>query len=146
LLEFGDVIERVGGQAVNTTRTFDILEARVSPGTEVTVRVVRKGEYVDATLVAASATPPEDPERAARLGLVLRARPGSGAEIVSVEEGTAAARADLVAGDLITSIGDQARPTPAQVRRAYADAGDGTWLLVGVLRDERHLVIALEKR
>jgi len=145
-LEFGDVIERVGGQPVNTTRTFGILEARVPPGTEVTVRVVRKGEYVDTAIVAASATPPEDPELAARLGLVLRARTGSGAEIVSVEEGTAAARADLAAGDLITSIGDQARPTPAQVRRAYADASDGTWLLVGIRRDNRHLVVALEKR
>jgi len=146
LLRFGDVIERVGGQPVNSTRTFGILEARVPPGTEVNLRVVRDGEYVDAAIVAASATPPENPEQAKRLGLVLRARAGSGAEVVSIEEGTAAARADLAAGDLITSIGDEDRPTPAQVRRAYAGAGDGTWLLVGVQRGDRRLIVALEKR
>jgi len=146
LLEFGDVIERIGGQPVNSVRTFGILEARIQPAIEVTVRVVRAGEYMDARIVAASATPPEDPEQAARLGLVLRARPGTGAEIVSVEDGTAAARADLAAGDLITSIGELAAPTPEQVRHAYAEAGDGTWLLVGVRRGDHHMVVALEKR
>jgi S1-C subfamily serine protease len=146
VLEFGDVIERVNGQPVNTTRTFGILEARAPPGTSVTVRVFHQGEYLETVIVATSATPPEDPEQAARLGLVLRPRAGSGAEIVSIEDATAASRADLLAGDLITSIGNQARPTPAQVRRAYAEAGDGTWLLVGVRRGERRLVVALEKR
>ena len=146
LLRFGDVIERIGGTPVGTARAFGILEARVPPGTEVIVRVVRDDEYVDVAVVAASATPPEDPDRAARLGLVMRARTGSGTEIVSVEDGTAGSRAELAPGDLITSIGDQARPTPAQVRRAYADAGEGAWLLVGVLRGDRHIVVALEKR
>lgn len=145
-LRVGDVIEQVGGRPVTTTRAFGILEARVPPGTEVTVRVVRDDEYVDVGIAAATASPPEDPDQAARLGLVLRAQAGRGSEIVTVEDGTAAARADLAAGDLITWIGEQERPTPARVRRAYADAAEGTWLLIGVRRGDRRMVVALEKR
>jgi len=146
VLAFGDVIESIGGTLAPTPRTFGILAGRVAPGNEVTVRIVRGGEYLDVAITAASAAPPEDPDVAARLGLVLGARRGNGSEVTGVEEGSAAARAGLAKGDLITAFGEEARPTPAQIRRAYARAGAGTWLLVGLTRGDRHVIVALEKR
>ncbi len=142
LVRFGDVVESIGGERVTTPRVFSVLVQRAPPGRTLTLRLVRAGEYadVDVTAAAGVAAAPGD---VSELGLVLRTRAGEGAEVVDVTAGSAAARAGLAPGDVITRFGDQARPTPAQVRRIYQRAASGAWLLAGVTRDGRHLVLAL---
>jgi S1-C subfamily serine protease len=144
-LVFGDVVEAIDDRPVDTPRTFRILVSKAVPGSVLMMRLVRKGETLEVPVSVASSAPVGDTEQTPRLGLVLRTRNGQGSEVVSVEPGSAAARAGLAAGDLITQTGDQARPAPADIRRLFAQTAADGWLLVGVMRDDRRLVVALGK-
>jgi S1-C subfamily serine protease len=79
-------------------------------------------------------------------GLVGRMVPGAGIEVVSVTEGGAADAAGVARGDLIVAIdGGPARDLATLARRfRSADAGEA--VLVTVQRNQRHRVLALEKR
>ena len=145
LVRFGDVVESIDGERVTTPRAFAILVGRAPPGRTLTLRTVRDGEYADVEVTVVAAGPAGREDAADDLGLVLRTRAGEGAEVVEVAAGSAAARAGLTPGDVLTRFGDQARPTPAQIRRIYGRAAGGAWLLAGVTRDGRHLVLALGK-
>ena len=145
LVRFGDVVESIDGERVTTPRAFAILVGLAPPGRTLTLRLVRAGEYADVEVKVAAAGPAERADAANELGLVLRTKAGGGAEVVEVAPGSAAARAGLAPGDVIVRFGDQARPTPAQVRRIFGRAAPGAWLLAGVTRGERHLVLALGK-
>ena len=89
---------------------------------------------------------PPTPAEARPLGLTMRAVPRIGVEIVRVDPGSAAARAGIEAGDVVTLIGEVERPTPGQLTRAFQAAPDDRPLLVGVTRGDRHRVLALGKR
>lgn len=81
----------------------------------------------------------------ASLGLRLRGTTGAGAEILGIEPGSAAARAGLAAGDVITLIGGISSPTPGQVRTAFGTAPEGKPILVGVTRGATHFVTTLTR-
>jgi C-terminal processing protease CtpA/Prc len=72
----------------------------------------------------------------------MRVTSGVGTEVLSVEEGSAAMRAGIAVGDVLTRIGDIAAPTPAQVTRAFAAAKDRA-LLVAITRGTQHFVVGL---
>jgi S1-C subfamily serine protease len=68
-----------------------------------------------------------------------------GAEVLSVAPASAAERAGLLAGDIVTRAGDRAAPAAAEVIDAFEKTGDRP-LLVAVTRGATHHVLALEPR
>ncbi|HEY6607916.1 MAG TPA: PDZ domain-containing protein [Candidatus Limnocylindria bacterium] len=139
----GDVIESMNGQPVPTPEHWRVRLARLEAGERLALGVRRGGQLREIELLAPAAAPPL-PRRAA-LGLQLRPVSSAGAEVVSVEPDSAADRAGLAAGDVITSIGDLSSPTPLQVRDAFAAAPAGHPILVGVTRGVTHLVTTLSR-
>jgi S1-C subfamily serine protease len=130
----GDVIEAVDGRPVATRQHWDVRVARLSVGETLRLRVRRRGEIRDAALVA-NAPAPRPPSRS--LGLTLRARTKIGAEVVRLDRGSAADRAGLALGDVITLVDDVAAPTPAQVMRSYRSMREGERVMVALTTLER---------
>lgn len=138
----GDVIEAVNGRALATRHHWDVHAARLSAGETLTLRVRRRGESREVALVAS--TPAAQPASRS-LGLTLRRRTRIGAEVVRVERASAADRAGLTAGDVITVIADVSAPTPEQVVRSFASVGQGQRVLVAVTRGDAHFVTTFER-
>jgi S1-C subfamily serine protease len=74
----------------------------------------------------------------------MRAQRGLGVEILGVEPGSVAARAGVRPGDLITTIGGIAAPTPAQVNTLLAGPAAGV-VLAAITRGHEHLVVVMMK-
>jgi hypothetical protein len=141
-LMVGDVIEAVAGRALATRQQWQDFMARLSVGQTLSLRVRRRGEVRDVALVASA---PAAQPASQSLGLTLRARPKIGAEVVQVEPGSAADRAGLAPGDVITLVADVAAPAPAQVVRSYSAMGQGERVIMAVTRGDTHLVTALAR-
>ena len=141
-LMVGDVIEAVDGRPLATRQYWDVPMARLSAGATLTLRVRRRGEVFDVALVATAATVPP---ASRSLGLTLRGRTRIGAEVVRIERGSAADRAGLAVGDVITLFGDVQAPTPAQLTRSFASVRQGQRVMVALTRGDAHHVIALER-
>jgi hypothetical protein len=138
----GDVIEAVDGLALASRQAWEVRVARLRVGETLTLRVRRRGELREVRLTAGAPVPrPDRPS----LGLTLRARARIGAEAVRVDSGSAAERAGLTAGDVITQVGELSAPTPAQVLRSFASIGQGQRVLVAVTRGDAHFVTTLER-
>jgi membrane-associated protease RseP (regulator of RpoE activity) len=116
--------------------------ARLIDGESVTL-TVRRRDHVDT--VRLTAVGPE-PKRARTLGLTARTLPRIGAEIVRVAPDSAAFRAGLIPGDVITRIGEVDIPTAARLSREFAAAVDDRPVLAGVTRGASHFLVALERR
>jgi serine protease Do len=146
VLESGDVIEAIDGVNVTTPAGFMRLEQSKSPGTPVTLRIVRRGKPVEVSVTPRDATgAPLPPLTTSDPGMVLRSVPNFGAEIVAVRPGGAAARAGLAVGDVIVRLNGRDTPTSTELTRAYRDAAPGSALLLTIQRDTQHVVVALEK-
>jgi len=138
LVVTGDVIEAVNGRAVTTLQHWSVRIARLSAGETLALGVRHRGELRDIGLVAAAVSNSPD---SVPLGLTLRvARGRIGAEVVRIERASAADRAGLEPGDVITLVADVPAPTPAQVMRALATADRSGPVLIAVTRGDRHLV------
>jgi len=138
----GDVIEAVDGRALATRQHWDVRVARLAVGETLTLRVRRRGELRD---VALAAGVPAAQPASRSLGLTLRGRTKVGAEVVRVERGSAADRAGLAVGDVITLVAEVSAPTPAQVLRSFASVGQGQRVMVAVTRGDAHSVTTLER-
>ena len=138
----GDVIEAVDGRALATRQHWDVRVARLSVGETLSLRVRRRGEIREVALVANA---PAAQPASRSLGLTLRARTKIGAEVVRIERGSAADRAGLALGDVITLVADVSAPTPAQVMRSYTSMGQGERVMVAVTRGDAHFVTTLER-
>jgi hypothetical protein len=139
-LMVGDVIDGVGGRDLVNVQQWNVRMSRVTAGETVTLRVRRRNEVHDASVQAKAVEPAEG---SPALGLTLRRRAGAGAEVTRVEPGTAAERAGLTVGDVITVFNGLTAPTPAQITRSFADLAAGDRVLVAVTRGNRHVVTAL---
>ena len=102
----------------------------------------RGGELREVTLVASV---PARPPASRSLGLTLRVQTKIGAEVVRIERGSAADRAGLSLGDVITLVADISAPTPTQVARAYSSMAEGERVIVAVTRGDTHFVTTLER-
>lgn len=140
-LKVGDVIEAVDGQPVASVRDWDILTRRLSTPS-VTLRVWRRGGIIDLPL---SLPAPEAEAPAPAIGLTMRDLPGVGSSVLEVVRGSAADRAHLQAGDVITLVGDTSAPTAEHVRGAFAAARAGESIVIALTRGRSHLVVALVK-
>jgi S1-C subfamily serine protease len=136
-LMIGDVIEAVDGRALATRQHWDVRVARLSVGETLSLRVRRHGEIHEVALVA-NALAAQPATRS--LGLTLRARTKIGAEVVGIERGSAADRAGLSIGDVITLVANVSAPTPAQVMGSYTSMGQGERVIVAVTRGGAHFV------
>lgn len=138
----GDVIEAVDGRALATGQQWDVRMARLSVGEGLSLRVRRGGGIRGVALVANA---PAAQPAGRSLGVTLRARPKIGAEVVRIEGESAADRAGLTLGDVITLVSNVPAPTPEQVTRSYTALGQGERVLVAVTRGDAHFVTTLER-
>jgi hypothetical protein len=139
----GDLIEAADGQTLLTLQHWRVRIARLAPGDTLALRVRRNGTVQDVAVVAAA--PPAAPPFSPLLGLALRSLPGLGAQVTRVDRGSAAGRAALADGDVITLIGDVQAPTPAQMLRAFNALGDGQRVMIAVTRGQARFVTVLER-
>ena len=143
ILQSGDVIASIAGTAVSSVESFRRAERSVTPGSDVAVTGTRRRTPMNVEVQAVDSVAPATPDGT---GLVGRMVPGAGIEVVSVADGGAADAAGVARGDLIVAIdGEPARDIATLARRfRAADAGEA--VLVTVQRNQRHRVLALEKR
>ncbi len=141
-IEVTDVIEGVGSEALTTLEHWEARQSRLVEGEAVVLGVRRGGKVRDVPLTAASAPAPVG---RSSLGLTLRAIRRVGVEVVRVEPGSAAFRAGLEAGDVITRFGGVNAPSAAQVSRMFAATAGDMPVLAVITRRDAHLVVALEK-
>jgi hypothetical protein len=143
LLSPTDVVERIDGTPVVTTEYWDRRTAGLAQGDSM-VLIVRRG--LDRREVRLTAGRPPAPPAQLPLGLSLRSIAGVGAEVLRVDPESAAARATLRAGDIVTIAGDVQGPTAAQLTRLFAAAPEATPVILVVQRGETHHVLALGKK
>ncbi len=141
-LMVGDVIEALDGRTLATRQWWDVRIARLSVGETLTLRVRRRGEVQEVALVATAVSAPP---AGRSLGLTLRGRTRIGAEVIRVERASAADRAGLTVGDVITLVADVHAPTPAQVTQSFASVREGQRVMVAVTRGDTHFVTTLER-
>jgi S1-C subfamily serine protease len=65
--------------------------------------------------------------------------------VTRVVRGSAAEAAGIVAGDVITAIGNITAPTPVQIASAFDAMDRGDSLIVAVRREGAHRVMALQR-
>jgi membrane-associated protease RseP (regulator of RpoE activity) len=143
-LAAADVITAIGSTGIQSPADYTAALMQLSPGTPVTIGMVRNtaASTVTVTPVARGSLANGGGDA---LGLELRAVKGAGSEAVRVEPRSAAARAGIRAGDLITGIGSTDAPDPRGVTRAFGSAAAGQHLIVRLERGSAHLVVALTK-
>lgn len=142
-----DVIETIDGREMLTPSHWRARIARLKASETIRLRI-RTGDLVrEVTIVAAPvvAAPVASEAAADSLGIRLRTRRGLGAEVIDVEAQSAAARAGIEPGDLITGIGSQKSPTASQVSSAYTAVASGASILAAISRGDGHYVVALSK-
>jgi serine protease DegQ len=143
ILQSGDVIASVAGTAVDSLEAFRRAERSVTPGSEVAVAGTRRRAPMNVDVQAVDSVAAGTP---GGTGLVGRMVPGAGIEVVSVAEGGAADAAGIARGDLIVAIDGSPVRDLATLARRFRSAGAGEAVLVTVQRNQRHRVLALEKR
>jgi S1-C subfamily serine protease len=142
-VEVTDVIEAVNGEGIATDEHWRARAARFRAGETLALRIRRKRGVAEVRLSAVPRAAAEATE--IPLGLTMRAAERVGAEVLRVLPESAAARAGIQAGDLLTVVGELRAPTPAQTFRAFAATPKGTPLLVAVTRGGTHHVLTLQK-
>jgi len=142
LLAVTDIVEAINGATVATPEHWRVRMARVRAGESLVLRVRRRKEVQD---IQVSAFPEAVPPADRPLGLTMRAVRRVGVEVLRVQPESAAARAGIEAGDILTVIGELDAPTPSQVSQAFAAAAAGQPVLVAMTRGEAHHVLTLEK-
>jgi hypothetical protein len=143
LVTVGDVIETAGGHPLPTLEHWRVRLARLGAGDTLSLGVRAGGKLRDIQMLAPAAARP--PANGTALGMRLQRMSRAGSTVLGVDAGSAADRAGLEPGDLITSIGGQSSPTPLDVREAFAAALAGQPVLVGVTRGATHRVTTLSR-
>jgi S1-C subfamily serine protease len=117
--------------------------ARLRASDVVTLRVRRHDDVQDVRLSAVPIA--HRPSGRPALGLALRSRRGVGSEVVAVEPGSAADRAGLTAGDVITLFAETTAPSEAQIARAFAALPERGGVMVAFTREDAHHVTVVER-
>jgi hypothetical protein len=144
-LRVGDVVTGVGEVVVHTAAEFRAARLAMSVDRPVTIRFIRSGVASTAQITPVAARRPTPAPAGQQLGLGLRIISGRGSEVIRVDAGSAAARAGLMEGDVITTLDQTSNPRPDEIVRAFQRLQSGRWLLVGIDRDGRHLIEAVGK-
>jgi hypothetical protein len=137
-----DAIEAIEGEPVANIESWLAHTARLLDQQSIVLSVRRRGEVHDVTIAARADS---NGEEARPLGLTLRTIPETGATVVQVDARSAAARAGLRVGDVLTIVGDSTAPTAAQALRAFRSASPDRPILIAVTRGDEHHVVALQR-
>jgi hypothetical protein len=140
-LAVGDVIEGLNSTPILHARDWEVASSRLPAG-DATVRVRRQGKVID---VAVKLPLADTAVAGTSLGLRTTDVPGVGTTIVRVDPGSAASRARLQEGDLVTLAGSITTPTGAQLASAFRNARTGEALMLAITRGRTHLVVGLVK-
>lgn len=128
-LRRGDVILKVNNDEVNDAKSLQRSVARVKPGSPVTLEIIRKKQTMKITVKVGNlsdGTKPNErktnePEKADRLGLHIGMnRDGTGVQIEDVEEGSAAAEAQLAPGDIVRKVNGEEVKSIGDYKKAVA--------------------------
>jgi hypothetical protein len=141
-LMVGDVIEVVDGNDLAGLQQWDARVLRLTAGEALALRVRRRGEIREVSIEAAAIN--VDAAGGA-LGMSLRRRAGLGAEVTAVQPASVAARAGLLAGDVITLFDDVRAPSPSQITRSFASLRVGARVMIAGTRGDTHFVTALAR-
>jgi S1-C subfamily serine protease len=131
-LRHNDVITRLQGRPVANAGSVNATVGIAAPGSDLSVSYLRDGR--DATTSLRVETPSDQPvtigaQSILAYGAALRNQDG-GAQVVSVQAGSAAAQADLTAGDLITAVDGAPVADARAVATALQSASGATALTV----------------
>ncbi|MFC4174909.1 Do family serine endopeptidase [Microvirga sp. GCM10011540] len=161
----GDVVTRFNGQPIDSGRDLSRAVAATSPGTQVSLSVIRDGQTQELSAVigqrsgamAALSESRDGPDGGRRLGLALSPipeaargqlglEPGiSGVLVQRVEPNSPAAESGLRPGDVIVSANNGAVSAPSDVASAWAEAQrQKKPVLLRVRRDDQYLFVAIE--
>ena len=141
VLETFDVLQGIDGRDIRSIDDFRAAMTRLRPGQPFPLALRRRAEPLSVTLDPS--TNQARTEHGPRpLGLDLRALSGVGSEVVRVVPRSAAARAGVVPGDVITMIDGVKAPSPAAIERAFRGL-DRERLVLAVQRGSRHLLVVL---
>ncbi len=165
-IEQGDVVVGLGGRAIETPRDLEATVSRYAPGEQVDVDLVRRGEPVKVSALLAARPHERVAERGDRwmprlpnamwnrAQLGVRAEDmdddlaayfgtdgGRGVLVLRVDEGSAAVRAGLKAGDVILEVNGEPVNSTQELRRAVRlPEGDAALHLL-VLRQQREVEV-----
>jgi hypothetical protein len=142
VLATGDVIEGINGAGTPTAFAWHVHASRLGAGERAALKVRRAGELHDITLVVPQATPVRS---STALGLTLFRAPGLGSRIGRVAPNTAGDRAGLRGGDIVTMAGDDAEPSPEEVRRAFEETSEGGAVVFGIRRGDAHRLFVVTR-
>ena len=118
----GDLLAALDGHAVRSAReVYEALEL-CTPGQEVRLSLVRRGQPLELTARAVAFPPERVPELAEQLlGLRLAPEAGGGFRVESVRSGSGSAAIGLEGGDRLLAINGRALVDEAALRRAVLD-------------------------
>jgi hypothetical protein len=144
VLRPGDVITAVADRAVGTPENALLLIAGLDVAKPAVVQGLRFGRPFSLPVTPRPLQNGDGPAESATLGISLRTS-SRGPLVLHVERGSAAHRAGILSGDVITSVAGAAPVAPRQVLDAYAALRPGTPVVLGVERAGVPLLLALTR-
>lgn len=121
-VERGDVVLALDGRAVRSAReVYEMLE-RATPGQELALTLLRRGEQVERRARAEAFPPERIPDIAEQLlGLELEPLEGGGYRVTAVRPGSGAEAIGIRPGDAVLALNGRALESAAALRRALVD-------------------------
>jgi M6 family metalloprotease-like protein len=135
----GDVLLKVGEQAVASSEALrDLLRAR-SPGDQVRLLTAREGKNAELTATLTAVSRPANASGAANLlgADVAEVKDGQGVQIVQVAANSPAARAKLKEGEVILKLNEQDLTGPDRLRTLLAKLKPGETVTLTLLLAEK---------
>jgi S1-C subfamily serine protease len=156
----GDVIVKVNGQAIDNSNSLRNRISQLAPGTSVSLDVFNHGQNRQLTATLGEMTPDQtsepaaDSARSGDLGMTLETitpalasqlnlpRGTTGVAVTAVDPSSAAGRAGIREGDVITQLGGQPIDSPAKARDVLSAHHDRP-VLAAVVRGGQRFFVAL---
>ncbi|WP_371740271.1 Do family serine endopeptidase [Marinobacterium sp. xm-d-564] len=145
-LQVGDIITALDGRALISAATILNAVAFAGEGDKLKLELLRNAEPRSAKLIVAYQQPKSDPEQGALHPLLSGAvfepvTSGRGVQVKGVEQGSRAARAGLVAGDLVVSINRRSVRSLEDLQRELS--GSANQLLIQLQRGRSMFYLVL---
>jgi hypothetical protein len=140
----GDVITAIGDRAAGTPENALLVIAGLDVSKRSVVQGLRSGRPFSVEVTPRPLQDGDGSSRTPSLGISLR--PSSrGAVVLDVQRGSAAHRAGILSGDVITSFAGTAPVTPRRVTQGYTGLRPGTHVVLGIERAGVPLLLALTR-